>query len=148
MRRPLQYPCGLVSRAHRLLLPLLFHGPREQGQWRGLGLAAPAPGLYRLLGHELRPGEERLLRLRGLLVVAVAVAVDRQAAVAQDQFDRRPDAVSVVAVPVGPVAIDGLRLYLDDLPVVVHQVLLGAGLGVPGLGEDRLHRLRLVFLVR
>ena len=26
-------PCGLASRADRLLLPLLFHRPLEQGQW-------------------------------------------------------------------------------------------------------------------
>ena len=34
-------------------------------------IVAPALGLDRLLGHELRPGEQRLLRLRGLVIVAV-----------------------------------------------------------------------------
>ena len=59
-------PCALLSasRADQLLLPLLPQGERpiEQGQGCGLGLAAPALGLHRLLGQELRPREQRLLR--------------------------------------------------------------------------------------
>ena len=57
-----------------LLLLLLLQGqrPLEHREGGGLGLAVAALGLHRFLGHELRPGEQRLLRLRGLLVVAVA----------------------------------------------------------------------------
>ena len=63
---------GLASCADRLRLPLLSQAkcPIEQGQGRCLGFVA-ALRLHRLLGHELRPGEQRLLRLRGLVVVAV-----------------------------------------------------------------------------
>ena len=81
--------------------------------------AAPLP-LDRLLGHELDPGEQRLLRLRGLVKVPVGpVTVDRdgRVAVAQHQLDGRPDADGVV-VAVGSVAVDrdGLLLDLDQLP--------------------------------
>ena len=52
---------GLAPRADRLRLPLpiLLKGERpiEQGRGFGLGLAAPALGRRRLLGHELGPGE-------------------------------------------------------------------------------------------
>ena len=59
--------CGLAPRADRLSLPFLLQGqhPLEEGRGCGLGLAVAALGLDRLLGHELRPGEQRLLRLRG-----------------------------------------------------------------------------------
>ena len=81
--------------------------------------------LHRLLGHKLRPGEQRLLRLQGLVVVTVAVPVDRggnmavavgMAAVDWDQLDRRPDAVSVVVAAAVPVDLYGLRLDFDLLP--------------------------------
>ena len=71
-------------------------------------------------------------------------------AVAQDQFDRRFDAV-LAPVTVGmmsvPVDRGGLRLGLDDLPIVVHQELLGAGFGIPRLGEYRLQRFGIGFLL-
>ena len=86
----------------------------------GCGLAPADPGLHRLLGHELRPGEQRLLRLRGLVVGAVAVPVDLHGCVSVpvgvlgvggDQLNRRPDADGVVvAVPVG---LDRIRLDFD-----------------------------------
>ena len=44
------------------------------------------------------------------------------------------------------VDLDGFRLDLQPLPAVVHQVLLACGLGVPRLGEHRLHRLGVVLL--
>ena len=93
------------------------------------------------------------MRLQGLVVVAVgvatvpvdrgrhvAVAIDRGrhvavaidlVALAQHQLHRRPDDVESVAVGVVSVSIDryGLRLDLHQLPVVVHQQLLGGGLG-------------------
>ena len=58
--------CGLAPRADRLFLSFLLHSqcPLEHREGGGLGLAAPALRLHRLLGHELRPGEQRLLRLR------------------------------------------------------------------------------------
>ena len=43
-----------------------------------------------------------------------------------------------------PLSLHGSRL--DDPPPVVHRVLLAAGLGVSGLGEDRLHRLGVVLV--
>ena len=87
---------GLALRVDQFGLSLLLQGqrPLEHREGRGLGLAAPTPGLYRLHGHELRPGEERLLRLRGLVVVAIAIAVG-MVPVAQDEFHRRPDAGGV-----------------------------------------------------
>ena len=97
--------CGLASRADRLALALLFqrHRPFEHREGRGLGLATAALRLARLLGHELSPGEQRLLRLRGLVMVVVGgVAVPVPVGVvpvAQDQLDGRPDAACVVAVP-------------------------------------------------
>ena len=99
--------CGLAFRADQFLLPLLLQAERpiEQGRGCGLDLEAPALWLHRLLGDELRPGEQRLLRLRCLVAVAVPVGV---AAVAQDELDRRHDADGgVVAVAVD---LDGLRL--------------------------------------
>lgn len=101
-------------------------------------MTGPGPAALRLdrLGHELRPGEQRLPRLPSIVVAAVSVG--------RDKLHRRPDAVHVVTVAIAPVsstgqAIDryGLRLDLDGLPAVVHQQLLG----VPGLGERGLHRL-------
>ena len=47
--------CGLASGADRLFLQLPFHRPLEEGQGRGLGLAAAALRLHRLR-HELGPG--------------------------------------------------------------------------------------------
>ena len=48
-------PLGLASLADRLFLSFLFHLQRtlKQGRGCGLGIAAAAIGLYRLLGHEL-----------------------------------------------------------------------------------------------
>ena len=120
-------------------------------------LPAAALRLDRLLGHELGPREQRLLRLQSLVVV-VPVPVHRGrrmvvavGPVARHQLDRRPDGVGVVSVaPVSStgqaVDRDGLRLHFHQLPAVVHQQLLGCGLGVPCLGEDRLQCLRLVLL--
>ena len=51
------------------------HCPLEHREGCGLRLGATALGLHRLFGHELRPREQRLLRLRGLVVVDVAVGV-------------------------------------------------------------------------
>ena len=104
-------------------------------------------GVFR---HELGPGEQRLLPLGGFLVTAVAVDWGSRAArpvavgvaaVAHDQLDARLDAVAVA------VRLYDCRLDLDRLPAVVHQVLLGDGLGVPRLGEHRLHRLCFVLLL-
>ena len=132
-RYPPPLRLGLASRSHWLGLPLLLKGerPLEHREGRGPGLVLSAPGLHRLHGHELGPGEERLLRLRGLVVVAIAVDVG-MVPVAQDEFHRRPDAGGVMAVgpvPVDrgrrmPVAVDcdDLRLDLHDLPAFVHEV--------------------------
>ena len=89
---PSPLSCGLATRAHRLALALLFqsHRPLEHREACGLRLSAPAPGLHRLVGHELRPGEQRSTtggRLRGLVMVAVAVGV---AVDARLKLDRRP----------------------------------------------------------
>ena len=69
IRRPPPLHVGLAPRADRLGLPLPFHRPLEQGQRRGLGLSSLR--LDRLLGHELRPVEQRLLRLFGFVVESV-----------------------------------------------------------------------------
>ena len=68
---------GLASRADRLGLPLLLQRPLEHREACGLRRALAALRLDRL-GHELRPGEQRLLRLPGLLVVTVAVVPCRR----------------------------------------------------------------------
>ena len=56
---------GLAPRADRLRLPLPIQlkgeRPLEQGRGFGLWLLAADLGLNRLLGHELRPGEQRPL---------------------------------------------------------------------------------------
>ena len=69
----------------------------EQEKGLCLGLPTAALGLHWLLGHELRPGEQRLLWFQGLVTVAVTVG---GVAVAQRQFDCRPDAACVVPVPI------------------------------------------------
>ena len=69
----------------------------------------------------------------------VPVAIGLVAVSAHYQFHRRSDARGVVAAV--PIDRDALRLNLHCLPSVVHQELLGAGLGVPGPGEELLHRL-------
>ena len=68
LRRPHPFLTGLAARAAQLLLPLLLQAERPIEQERGgrLGLAAPALELHRFLRHELRPREQRLLRLPGL----------------------------------------------------------------------------------
>ena len=53
----------------------------------------------------------------------------------------------ILAVPV-PVGRYRFRLDLHEVPAVVYQQFLGGGLGVPGLGEHRLHRLRLILVRR
>ena len=95
-------------------------------------------------------------RLPGLVVVAVdsvpvdrdrrvAVTVGGRLPVADDKLERRPGAaVMAVAIAVDP---DGLRLGLDCLPAVVHQKLIGTGLGLPGPGERVLHRFGIGVLV-
>ena len=110
-------PRDLLALSFADRLPFLLKGLRPLEQGRGLDLAAL--GFDRLLGHELRPGEQRLLRLRDLVAVAVPVDLDGCVSVAvgvvagvQDELDRRPDAVSVVAVPVD---LDGLRLDFGEL---------------------------------
>ena len=67
---------GLASRAYQILLPFLLQGegPLEQRRGSWLRLATAALRLHRLLGHELGPGEQGLLRLVGL-VVTVAVPI-------------------------------------------------------------------------
>ena len=69
--------CGLAPRADRFLFPFLFRRerPLEEGQGRGLGLAVPSLGRSRFFGHELGPGEQRLLPLG--LFLPVVVAIDR-----------------------------------------------------------------------
>ena len=47
----------LAPRADRLGLPILLQGERPLEEGRGCGLR-----FHRLLGHELRPGEQRPLR--------------------------------------------------------------------------------------
>ena len=126
--------CELTSRADRLDLAFPFHGPLEEGQGRGMDLAPSSLRPDRLPGHELRPGERRLWRLPGLVMVAVysvhgdrdrrvAVTVGGYLPVTGDKLDRRPDAV-VMTVAIA-VDRDGIRLDLDGLPSVVHQLLLG-----------------------
>ena len=66
LRRPHPFLTGLAARSAQLLLPLLAERPIEQERGGRLGLAAPALGLHWFLRHELRPGEQRLLRLPGL----------------------------------------------------------------------------------
>ena len=133
MRRPPLCLNGLAPRADHLLLPFLLKGERpiEHREACRLRLAAPSLRLDRLLGHELRPGEQRLLRLRGFVVVAVPVDVT----IDRDKLDRRPDGFGVVAVAVRPVPVDldGLRLDIDDLSAVV---LLSA-YDLPGQGHHQ-----------
>ena len=87
-----------------------------------------------------------MLPLGGFVVVAVAIPAD------QFRFDDVPVApVSSTGQAVGPVGVDfhnhRLQLGVHRLPAVVHQELLGCSLGIPRLGEDLLHRLRVLFLV-
>ena len=78
-------------------VPRLFHlqGPLEHRAGGDLGLPDAALRLHRL-GHELRPGEQRLLRLLGFVVAAVdrdrcvPVPVRGHVSVAQDKLDRPP----------------------------------------------------------
>ena len=64
------HPCGLASCADQLHLPFPLHAerPLEHGEGSRLRLAAAALRPHRPVGHELRPGEQRLLRLRGRAV--------------------------------------------------------------------------------
>ena len=67
-RCPPTVHCDLPYRSHQFCLSLLLQGqrPLEHREGGGLGLPATASWLDRLHGHELGPGEQRLLRLRGL----------------------------------------------------------------------------------
>ena len=96
IRCPPPVYCALASRADRLRLPFLFKGqrPLEHREGSGLRLPAAALRLHRLLVHELRPGEQRLLRLRGLVVVPVPVHRGRRMAVAVDLDPRKGADVS------------------------------------------------------
>ena len=91
---------SLAPRDDRILLSCLLQAerPLEQRRRGGLRLPTAAPGLDRLLGHELSPGEQRLLRLRRLIVVSVAVAVDRNRRVAIPPVSSTGQAVCVLAV--------------------------------------------------
>ena len=90
---------GLAPHADRLRRPLPFHRPLEERQGLGLGLATAGPD--RFLGHEFGPGEQSLLRLVGLIVMAVerdrhmAVLVDGRLPIDRDKPNRRPDAERV-----------------------------------------------------
>ena len=65
--------CGLASPANRLPLLLYVECPLEHREGCGLGLAAPALWLHRLLDAKRWPDEQRLLRLRGLVTMVVAL---------------------------------------------------------------------------
>ena len=89
--------CVLASCADRLSLP--FNRPLEKGLGRGLDLAPAALLPDRFLGHELRPRERRMLRLSGLVMVAVdsvPVDRDRRVPVSADGYLPFPTASSTV----------------------------------------------------
>ena len=105
-------------------------GPLEQSRGGGLGLAARALRLIRLLDSELCPEQRRSLRLVGLVVVAIPVCMT---AVAQGLLHYRPDAADVAAT----VLVDSacLRLGLNQLGADIRQHFLGVVLGVLRMGE-------------
>ena len=94
-------------------MPLTFQRPLEEGARRSLVPAVPRPDLG--LGQELRPREQRRLRLAGLLTALVRVARGRD----------------------GP-RFDDHRL--GRTPAVVDEQHLGLGRDLLGLGEHRLDR--------
>ena len=104
---------GLAFCADRHRLPLPFQRPLEEGDGCGLGPAATALRLGRLLRHELRPGEQRSLPLRGVVAPVVRVGPDR------DAFRRH---------------------RLGRSPLQVDQQRLGLRRDLLRLGEDRLDR--------
>ena len=127
---------GQRPHAGQFRLPLLCQRPFEERRGCRLRLTAAAPGLVQLLGHELRPGEQGLLRLSGLAGAADAGTV----MTAGDQPGAAPEAVAAVAV--GPVSTDlnAHRLTFDSSPAAVDQQRFGVCRDTLGPLEHRLDR--------